>query len=44
MMQDFHHPGDPVADILFNWLPFLGFVAFGCVGVFLILRLSLIHI
>ncbi len=38
MMQDFHHPGDPVADILFNWLPFLGLVIFGCVGAFLILR------
>ena len=38
MMQEFHHPGDPVADILFNWLPFLGLVVFGCVGAFLILR------
>ncbi len=38
MMQDFHYPGDPVADVLFNWLPLIGLVIFGCVGVFLISR------
>ncbi len=38
MLQEFYRPGDPVGDILFNWLPLLGAVAAGCVGLFLIHR------
>ena len=38
MMQEFYRPGDPVGDILFNWLPLLGAIAIGIVGLFLISR------
>ena len=32
MMQEFYQPGDPVADILFNWLPLIGMAVLGVVG------------
>ena len=38
MLQEFYKPGDPVGDILFNWLPLLGAMACVCFGLFLIRR------
>lgn len=37
-LQEFYHPGDPVADILFNWLPLIGAAALLSVGLFLIFK------
>ena len=37
MITEILTPGDPVGDILFNWLPFLGVAAVGVVGVFLMM-------
>lgn len=38
MYQEVYKPGDPVADILFNWLPLLGAVALACFGLFIVLK------
>ncbi len=38
MIQEIQQPGDPVADILFNWLPFLGMIALGVVGLIITAR------
>ena len=38
MIQEIYRPGDPIGDILFNWLPLLGVVMLGLVGVFIIAR------
>ena len=37
MFPEMYQPGDPVADILFNWLPFIGAVLAGAVGVVLLM-------
>ncbi len=36
MITEIVKPGDPIGDVLFNWLPFLGVVAVGVVGVFML--------
>jgi len=36
MMMEFHRPGDPVADILFNWLPLIGAALVCAVGLHLL--------
>ena len=38
MIQEIHSPGDPVADILFNWLPLIGALAIAGFGLLIIIR------
>ncbi|MEP1354315.1 MAG: hypothetical protein ABJX32_19605 [Tateyamaria sp.] len=38
MIQEMYRPGDPVADILFNWLPLLGTLALGVLGLVMTAR------
>lgn len=42
MYEEFYNPGDPVADILFNWLPVLAAPALLCVGIYL-MRKGYVH-